>query len=414
VSLLYGAWMLFVVVLGACVGSFMNMLVYRLPENKPLLRPMSSACPVCGHNLAWFENLPIVAWIVLRGRCRYCKTGISIRYPLIELTCASMYALMFWAYFESGWLLTAPLRPTWHDLTPVGGWPGFLVHLVLATVLLASTLIDLKYFIIPLVLPYFAVLATLIGLPLAAVLWPDSIPGMVRLSGGWLGPLAGAFLGLILANALLMFGLLPRSFDIPSEENWQKFLADHPLPEDATEADLLKPEHWYIHPYPRLEVLKECLFLALPAVGFILAWRYGLSIPTDWLGEAEGGYPAWAEALAGSGMGFLIGGLIVWAVRILGTLGFGKEAMGLGDVHLLAAIGALLGWKAAVVIFFLAPFPGIFFAVVVVGMVRISSGRKMVIPYGPFLAITALVMMVACRPVEHLLAWLKIPMSLGC
>ena len=91
---------LFVFVLGACVGSFLNVLVYRLPRNIRLLTPPSS-CPSCDHTLRFFrENLPILGWIAIRGKCRYCKAPVSIEYPCIELLTGLLflgcYVLCYW------------------------------------------------------------------------------------------------------------------------------------------------------------------------------------------------------------------------------------------------------------------------------------------------------------------------------
>lgn len=104
--------------------------------------------------------------------------------------------------------------------------------------------------------------------------------------------------------------------------------------------------------------------------------------------------PLWLVVLSAVCMGYLIGGGIVWGVRIFGTLAFGKEAMGLGDVHLMAAVGACLGWIDPVIAFFLAAFVGVGWAV----LARIVGGRlNRAMPYGPFLAIATL-LVVVCKP----------------
>jgi leader peptidase (prepilin peptidase)/N-methyltransferase len=79
-------------VIGACLGSFLNVCIVRWPEERSVLRPRSR-CPSCGNQLAWFENVPIFAWIVLRGRCRCCDERISVMYPLVELIVALGWAL---------------------------------------------------------------------------------------------------------------------------------------------------------------------------------------------------------------------------------------------------------------------------------------------------------------------------------
>jgi leader peptidase (prepilin peptidase) / N-methyltransferase len=83
--------------LGACVGSFLNVVIYRLPAGVSLLWP-PSRCPQCGHQLGWTENIPILGWLLLRGRCRHCHTAISARYPLIETFTAVLWLATFWRF----------------------------------------------------------------------------------------------------------------------------------------------------------------------------------------------------------------------------------------------------------------------------------------------------------------------------
>ncbi len=83
--------------LGAMVGSFLNVCILRLPKDESLLRPPSH-CPKCGAGLAWYDNVPILSWLLLRGRCRQCKAGISIQYPLVEAATAVVWAASAWHY----------------------------------------------------------------------------------------------------------------------------------------------------------------------------------------------------------------------------------------------------------------------------------------------------------------------------
>lgn len=83
------------------VGSFLNVVVARLPERRSLVRPRS-ACPGCGHELSWWENVPLLSYAALRGRCRGCSAAISIRYPLVELATALLVAASFWRFGLSG------------------------------------------------------------------------------------------------------------------------------------------------------------------------------------------------------------------------------------------------------------------------------------------------------------------------
>jgi leader peptidase (prepilin peptidase) / N-methyltransferase len=83
--------------LGACVGSFLNVVIYRLPAGISLLWP-PSRCPKCGHKLGLTENIPILGWLMLWGRCRHCHTSISVRYPLFETFTALMWLATFWRF----------------------------------------------------------------------------------------------------------------------------------------------------------------------------------------------------------------------------------------------------------------------------------------------------------------------------
>jgi leader peptidase (prepilin peptidase)/N-methyltransferase len=117
----------FIGVLGLAVGSFLNVCIYRLPRGESLVHP-GSRCPHCGRSLAWFDNVPVVSWLALGGRCRQCGGPISGRYPLVELVTALV------------WILIALMTP-----------PGALLasRLVLATALIVLFAIDLEHQILP-------------------------------------------------------------------------------------------------------------------------------------------------------------------------------------------------------------------------------------------------------------------------
>ena len=83
--------------LGAMVGSFLNVCIVRLPRDESILYPPSH-CPACGAGIAWYDNVPVLAWLLLRGRCRHCRAGISIQYPLVEAATAVVWAASAWRY----------------------------------------------------------------------------------------------------------------------------------------------------------------------------------------------------------------------------------------------------------------------------------------------------------------------------
>lgn len=92
---------------GLIFGSFANVLVYRLPRNESIVFP-GSHCPSCSHGIAWFENIPLVSWLALKGRCRYCGVAISVRYPLLELCLGLTWGYMAW-HFGLSMELVMPL-----------------------------------------------------------------------------------------------------------------------------------------------------------------------------------------------------------------------------------------------------------------------------------------------------------------
>jgi leader peptidase (prepilin peptidase)/N-methyltransferase len=344
-------------------------VIYRLPEGKSIVTPPSS-CPHCGYRLAWYDNVPVAAWFWLGGKCRKCKAPISFQYPLIE----AMTALLFGGLFAICYY--SPMRPDFGRVEQT--WPVFTVYVVMFAGLLAATVIDARLFIIPLSIPWLITLVALVAYPLTVVFLPQ-IDGPLKpmhTHGPVLGMALGGMVGLAAAIGLLWRKVIPRSFDDPSDY----------LPSDD-------PEAFLAHPHPRRETLKECLFLAWPIAGAVGGyWLVKAGLPS------EDGAPAWLTVLGGVLLGYLAGGLTVWATRVLGTLGFGKEAMGLGDVHLLAAVGAVCGWPTAVLVFFVAPFLGLSYTVVALGVGKVLKREVRIIPYGPHLAAATLIVVIFRGP----------------
>ena len=136
--------------LGAAIGSFINVLVARLPVGESPVRPRSS-CPACSAMIAWYDNIPIVSWLVLRGRCRRCGSRISIEYPLVEAGTALIWVGVAWLYGPS--------------------WTG-LQGAVLLSIVLAIALIDARHYLIPDPLSLGGLVA---GLALAPLPGPPSV-----------------------------------------------------------------------------------------------------------------------------------------------------------------------------------------------------------------------------------------------
>lgn len=158
-------------VLGLLVGSFLNVVVWRVPRGESVAHP-PSACPACGHRIRPWDNVPVVSWLVLRGRCRDCGEPIAVRYPLVEAGTGGLFALVAWR-FGLAWEL-----------------PGYLY---LAAIAVALTLIDLDTFRLPdaIVLPSYVVVAVLLG---AAALLDGRPDALVRMLLGGLALLTFYFL----------------------------------------------------------------------------------------------------------------------------------------------------------------------------------------------------------------------------
>jgi prepilin signal peptidase PulO-like enzyme (type II secretory pathway) len=158
----------------------------------------------------------------------------------------------------------------------------------------------------------------------------------------------------------------------------------------------------------RSEMRHEMLFLLPPLLGAFI-WTYLTLRP----GPLHDGWQSlvsahWIGGLLGSILGALIGGLCVWLTRILGTLAFGRVAMGLGDVHLMFGVGAVVGAGPAAVAFFIAPFFGILFA-----LYALITRSRRELPYGPYLsAATAFVLLVYCPIAEYLRPGMQVLASL--
>ncbi len=369
--------MVFLFGFGASAGSFLNVVIHRLPEGRSVLTP-PSRCPVCSAGLKWYDNLPILGWFLLRGRCRYCRARIPARYMAIELLMAAVFVGLYAALF-----LTPPDMAWWGE---VGGvwwyrsqipiaWPSYVALAFLLCGLVAVTIIDARTFLIPLQIPAFVtasafVLYTIQSLlpesSAVAELWPIPVP-----PPQWSLAALLAVAGLGLSTLLMWFGVLRPSF-----ADYEEYVE-----EGETIGD---------YPHARREMWVELVFLTPCLVGLMAGY---------WLGEGldAAATPGLLDGLGAAALGFLVGGGVVWAIRIVFTFLFGREAMGMGDVHLLAAVGAVLGWRDPLWVFFLAPIIALGWMVVAGGVARMLRAERRELPFGPHLAVmTALV--IVCRP----------------
>ncbi len=224
---------------GAIIGSFLNVCVYRLPRGRSVVWP-ASACGSCGRQLSWYENIPVLSFVVLGGRCRSCHASISIRYPVIEALTAVMFATAWW-YYGPGVALAA--------------------RLVFGCALIVLFAIDLEHHLLP--------------------------------------------------NAITLPGIV---------------------------------------------------------VGF------AFSVFGD---------PGWVSSL----IGILVGGGVLYAIAEIYYRIRHEEGLGMGDVKMLAMIGAFVGWKLTLVTLMMASFAGSLVGVVLIVMQR--GSMKYALPFGTFLALGA-------------------------
>lgn len=433
-------WTVFCFAYGACVGSLINVLAYRMPRGMSVVSP-PSRCPSCGTRLTWRENIPVLGWVLLRGKCRFCKSAISPEYPLVEAAVGVLFALFYVLYYfvTPGTTLlgldVGAIRPDWYRGDATFTWPTFVLLLVLLGSLAAATLVDAKTSTIPLPIVWVPAGAAVI-IHVGHAVWVDvrgavamtttpgwtwAIPTPGPTSWGWIGAALGGMVGLGASNVLMAFGLITRSFadydewEAKARAGRQSELeagvptsgCDDAIPDaKVTEPKAAaeepgsggRPEDmWIQYPHARREMVKELAFLCLPVLlaigGWMLAERLGGTVP----GAVA---PNWLRVLSGVCLGYLVGGGVVWAVRIFGSAAFGKEAMGLGDVHLMAAVGACLGWIDATLAFFGAAFVGLAWAMI--GPLLGGAARR-AMPYGPFLAVATVLVLVFKPWIERLL-----------
>jgi leader peptidase (prepilin peptidase)/N-methyltransferase len=181
---------IFAGVLGAIIGSFLNVVIHRLPREESIVFP-NSRCPECGTAIAFYDNVPVVSYLALRGRCRSCKTDISARYPAVELLTAMLYVAV-----------------TWHN----GLTAALSFDLVFVTAIVALIFIDAEHMLLPNAITYpgiiFAIVARLtvpylVGPPYHFDDLPNLAEGAFIGLPLWLVSLLGAFIGALIGGGSL-------------------------------------------------------------------------------------------------------------------------------------------------------------------------------------------------------------------
>jgi leader peptidase (prepilin peptidase)/N-methyltransferase len=352
--------------LGACIGSFLNVCAHRIPRNESVVAPPSRCCS-CGTHIAWYDNIPVVSYLALRGRCRWCGAGFSPRYLVVEALTAALTALVVF-------LAARHLRPE----ESLFAW-GATIAAALAVIyyLVVASMTDLDHRIIPdeltmamqVLAPWLAGLAAInchIGWFCGSWLEPDGHtlePGKGPYFLQWsLGIVVAACAALILAERPVI--ALYRRI-LPANQQWR--------PDDLRGFRI--GQAWFIGT------------LVPPMAAAVLI------IGLHWPDRSWG----FAVATVQGVLGALTAWCALYLVGIGGTALFRREAMGYGDLKFLAPLGAMLGPVGVIEAFFAATIIG-----TVVGFPLRILRKEVEIPFGPFLAAGVLAMLLA-GPHAH--AW---------
>jgi len=353
-----GMFLLAAFLTGMIVGSFLNACIYRIPRDISIMKPARSFCPHCEHSIPWAQNIPLFSWLALRGRCGFCKRPIGWRYPLVEMLTAVLFALA--AFFVS--------LPT---------LPAILVFL---SVLVVITFIDIEFFLIPDVLSKGGLAAGLVFSLLTPQLHHTSsaITSIERAAAGALS--GGLILYLVTELGKLAFGRYkvffssstPFSFEVASDGEPQIRIQD---------AAFTWSEHFF---RKSDRILVRADEVSLNGKEFK---DLELNFYADRIVTTRETIPLTA------------------VVELHGKMRyaeFPREAMGLGDVKLIAAIGAFVGWQG---VLFTIPAASVLGAAV--GLTALAFGKRdwsAKIPFGPYLA-TGAILWLFCG--HQLISWYK-------
>ena len=334
---------LFFGLFGACVGSFLNVVIYRMPLGMSVNEPKRSFCPQCRAPIPWYLNLPVISYVLLRGRTACCGQHYTARYCVVELACALLFAAVAW-YFCTDDVVTQLLLCVW------------------VAVMLACFCIDWEQMV---VLPSLTLLATAAGLGVNLLSPWFSGEGTEPLQG-LMSSLGGAFGGFLLFRLValagkFLFGRRLQAYDAPQE--WVLHQAA-----DGEDVELIIGGERLLWSDLFMETSNRFTLVA----GTVSAHEAGageLVFTVDTLTLPDGTRLSLEEheELRGTCCGY--------AAR--------KEALGSGDAWLALAIGALCGWQGVVFALVGGSFIGIAAAVVA----RIGRGTPM--PFGPALIAAA-------------------------
>jgi leader peptidase (prepilin peptidase)/N-methyltransferase len=339
-------WLIPAFLIGSCIGSFLNVVIYRVPLGMSVNEPKRSFCPKCRKAIPMWLNLPLVSWLWLRGRCAECGAGIAFRYFAVELLTALLFV------------------GVWHVFPP-----QVVIFLwVLMALLVSITFIDAEHLIIPTSLTWAG---SVIGLGACAV-WPQ-LPVMAgeagsRLAGlrdggiGWVAGFAG--LWCVVQFGKMAFGRKVMKFGAPAAWHLKE-----PTGEQDPMCFVIEGEEiawWDMFSRKSDELKIEAVEIRVDGEsvggGMLSIREMEIVLPGGELRKL-----AEMRSLDGTAVSVVVP----------------REAMGIGDVHLLGMIGAFFGWSGV----FFSLFAASVYAIVAAVIGRVGFGKQL--PFGPFLAMGA-------------------------
>jgi leader peptidase (prepilin peptidase)/N-methyltransferase len=345
-------WSLVFFVLGCIVGSFLNVCIHRLPSGMSIVTPKSH-CPNCKYSIPWYLNIPLVTWLALRGRCKNCGAPIAPRYFIVELLTGVAFLSCWLAFGNAG--------------HPLPSLPLALVYAVFLAGLIVATFIDFEHLIIP---DEITLSGMAVGFTASFSL--PSLHGASTLNVGMQRSFIGAVVGAATIYAILRLGkwLFGRQrVKLPVETKIIFTDTSVHLPDKEISYDELF--------YRRSDVIVlhartvELVDRGYKDVMMRLALRSGLlEIEQDNF-ETEKLNPEEIHHLEAVGTEIVLP----------------REAMGLGDVKFMGAIGAFIGWQGVMFSLMLSSMIGAVVGVTLIAMRRREWSSK--IPYGPYIALAS-------------------------
>jgi leader peptidase (prepilin peptidase)/N-methyltransferase len=340
-------WSLCFFVFGCIVGSFLNVCIHRMPRGLSIMSPPSH-CPHCKYSIPWYLNVPLVTWLVLRGRCKNCGAPISPRYFIVELLTGIA--------FLGCWLEFGDVA---HPLPSI---PLALVYMFLIAGLIAATFIDFEHFIIP-----DGITLGGIGVGLVLSFLLPQLQDATQHRYGLLHSFIGAVAGAAIVYAVLRFGKLLFG------RHRLKLLAETKIVFSETAVHL-----------PDREISYDELFYRKSDAIVVRARTVEL---------VDRGYKDVTVRLSPSVLE--IGGEkmspdnVPFMECVSAEIVLPREAMGMGDVKFMSAIGAFIGWQGVIFSLLASSMIG-----AAVGLILIISGRREFssrMPYGPYIALAAVI-----------------------